>query len=241
MGGRPDRINAIHGYDPDTGNEITIGDALCAHLRNRNFLETACHLVGVEVATVRGWLRDGARAHERLLAGAATRQLTAYQRRAAAFSLAARRAMAEAEVGTVEMLSLIARGGIPQTTVTVKTEARRGRDGRPLIGPDDQPIYVETERRTVHSRTLPDAASLRWFLERRYPDRWRAIDRVDIDLHIEDLEDTADPLDEFLADIASIARRKTEAMAQLEAAGAGDIIDVQPIDPTAPIDLGEDP
>lgn len=241
MTGRPTRIDQVHGYDPTTGAEITVADALCSYLRDRNFLESACNLVNVDVSTVRQWLRDGARAHERRLAGARQRDLTSYQRKAAAFSLAARHAMADAEISTVATLALLAQGGIPQTTITEETEYHY--PDATDTDPNPDPYHRTTKRTVRTTHTLPDATSLRWFLERRFPDHWRNIDRIDIDLHLDDdLDGGKDPLEEFLGDLAAIARRKGEVMAQLEEVGALDVIDVASHEePDGPINLGDQP
>lgn len=243
--GRPTRIDQVHEIDRRTGREITIGEAITRYLQQGNYLETACALVTIDKSTVLAWLRDGARIHERRLAGLSSRSLSKYQRLAQAFSLEVRKAMAEAEARDIQNLARLALGGIPQQTVTEKLVARTDAAGNFLRHPEtDEILYDVAERTTRSSTTLPDAKVLEWRLERRFPDRWGRWDRVDVDISGGglDAEVGADPVDEFLVALEAINRRKKEAMAQLEAAGALDVIDVDVLDETErPIDPGDQP
>ena len=246
MAGRPTRIDQTHEIDRRTGREITIGEAITRYLLQGNYLETACALVKVERHTVYGWLRDGARLHERILAGTPRRTLSKYQRLAHAFSIEVRKSLAEAEARDIQNLARLALGGIPQQVITEKLVARYDAAGNIIRDREtDEILYDVAERTTRTSYTLPDAKVLEWRLERRFPDRWGRWDRVDIDVTAGGLDDeiAADPVAEFMGALEAINRRKTESMAQLEAAGALDVIDADVIDegPTGerPADPGD--
>lgn len=245
MAGRPTRIDQVHEIDRRTGAEITIGDAICRYLQQGNYLETACALVTVDKSTVLAWLRDGARLHERILAGHPRRTFSKYQRLAHGFSLQVRKAMAEAEARDIQNLARLALGGIPQQVITEKLIARTDAAGNFLRDADTGEIlYDVAERTTRSSATLPDPRVLQWRLERRFPDRWGRWDRVDIDVTAGGLDDeiTADPVAEFMGALEAINRRKKEALSQLEAAGALDVIDVDVLDETErPVDPGDQP
>lgn len=249
MAGRPTRLDQVHEIDRRTGAEITIGQAICRYLLQGNYLETACSLVTVDKSTVLQWLRDGARVHEQRLAGLPRRNLSKYKRLAHRFSLDVRAAMAEAEARDVNNLARLALGGIPQQVTTEKLVARYDTAGNIMRDPrTDEILYDVAERTTRTSYTLPDVRVLQWRLERRFPDRWGRWERVDLDITggggLDD-ELSADPVAEFEAALAAIARRKTESLRQLEEAGALDVIDVDVLDETTagerPVDPGDQP
>lgn len=229
--GRPTRLDHVHEYDRG-GRAITVADAICRYVRLGNYLETACQVVGVNVVTVRGWLRDGALIHEARIAGKKTRRdMRMYDRLAEDFSVGLREAMAVGEARDVEMLARLAAGGLPVETVTEKVTYVLGANGRPIIDPDTgQPIVDVIERTTKTTHTLPDAKVLQWRLSRRFPQRWGLTERLEVDVTLgDDLDSAKDPVGEFLGELQAIQARRKEAMAQLEAAGAGQVIDVEPL------------
>lgn len=247
--GRPTRLDEIHEYNPQTGAPITVGDAIIRYVRGGNYLETACNLVQVDNVVMRGWLREGARAHRQVLEGTAPSRLRKAQRLARNFSLSIRSALAEAEARDLQLLARLALGGIPQTTTTEKVEARRNAAGNIIRGPDGEPIYDVTERSVKTTQTLPDRQAIQWRMERRFPNRWGRHDRIDIDLNggadLDELDLGTDPVDEINDALIALHRRKTEALTQLSAAGVTEdqIIDVDVIDEAdqRPPDPGDQP
>jgi hypothetical protein len=156
---RPTRIHDIIGHT-DTGDPITVGDRIISAIRAGNYIETAAAFAGVNKDTIYHWLREGARARARLEAaladGNTSVDVTDNERAWMEFSDAVAQAQAAAEVDDVARLASLARGGLTATTVVEKRDA----DGR---------LIERTERTET---TIPDAATIRWRLERRHPDRW---------------------------------------------------------------------
>lgn len=153
MAGRPSVID--HPVRQAADGEIeTVQDRVVAAIRAGNYVETAAAAAGVNKDTLYTWLRTGARAGTRQLTKGG--RLTAYERKCRAFSDAVAAAVAESELTDVARLAQLARGGLRQTTVTVKVD----RDGQ------------EVERTTKDETALPHAAVLMWRLERRFGDRW---------------------------------------------------------------------
>lgn len=156
---RPPVTDRVLRHDPTTGTPITVADTIVRAVRAGNYIEAASAMAGVNKDTVYRWLREGAR-HR--LAAEATDDPDTYLNNLGPndqgyvrFSDAVAQAQAEAEAEDVALLQSLARGGRTLEHRTVKTLA----DG-------------STES-TVRSEVLPpDAATIRWRLERRFPDRW---------------------------------------------------------------------
>jgi hypothetical protein len=225
--GRPTKMTAYFDTVPATerapARDRTIGDALCDFVRLGHFLETACALCGVNAGTVRDWIRTGARAVQRLDAGASRRDLSAHQRRCADFSAAVVRALGEAEHRDVQRLALLGGGGLPQRTVVEELE----------LDQDGQERLVKRTTRTTE--TLPDGATLRWRLERRFPDRWGR--RVEVDVDLTDGDDDEwgpDPVAEALQALEDTRRRIEESTTALTEIGALDYLDAEVVDEAPP-------
>jgi hypothetical protein len=200
------------------GSERTIGEALCDFVRLGHFLETACALCGVNASTVREWIRTGTRAALRLDGGARRRDLSAHERRCADFSAAVVRALGEAEHRDLHRLALLAGGGLPQVTTVEKV----------ALDQDGQERVVERTTRTTE--TLPDGATLRWRLERRFPDRWGRRIEVDVDLTDDDDEWGPDPVADALQALEDTRRRIEDGTAALAEIGGLDYLDAEIVD-----------
>jgi hypothetical protein len=229
MAGRPARItehyDTIELPEGRGFRDRTVADAITDLIRLGNYMETACHFVGIHVSTVKLWLREGDKAQGRLDAGARRHDLTAYQRRCAAFLSAVRTAQAEAEQRDVGRLAALARGGIPQTTTTERWEV----DG------DGQERLVE--RTTVTRESLPDARVLTWRLAHRFPEQWgRRVDAEDELAAEEQDEFGEDPIETAARRLADRRRRLVEGTAALEQAGLEDVVDAEIIDERLPDD-----
>lgn len=156
------RVHPVTGH-VDTEN-VTVADTIVEALRAGNYLEAAAAMAGVHRDTVHTWLKTGAQAHADLHAGTRTRrQLTKLDKLCMEFSDAVAEAQDQAEGLDVGRLAQLAAGGITQEVVTEK---------QVLQGEGDQAKLVVTERTVRKSTTLPDGDTLRWRLERRFPDRW---------------------------------------------------------------------
>jgi hypothetical protein len=223
--GRPTKLTALYDtVELENGGrrERTIGEALCDLMRLGNYLETAAAVCGVNAGTVREWVRIGSRALDRLDGGARRRDLTAHERRCADFSAAVGAALSEAQSRDVGRLAVLARGGIP----LVRTTERWATDG------DGQEVLVERTRVTTES--LPDGATLRWRLERRFPDQWGRRPEADADLTDGDDEWGTDPVADALRALQDTSRRITEGTDALTAIGALDYLDAEVVDEAPP-------
>lgn len=164
--GRPSKINDVVAERPvldengdPTGDvvEITVADQIVADVRAGLYAERAARRAGIHTSTFYEWEKVGRESRRRIEAGQTTlSQLRVYERRCLDFSEAVAQAEAEWEARANVDLERLARGQIAVVETTEKVDA----DGRVL------------ERRTKTSHTLPDAAVLRWRLERRFPDRY---------------------------------------------------------------------
>ena len=168
--GRPTRVDELFDIGPD-GNPRTISDAICYHLANGCYLETACDLVGIHPQVVRQWLHDGAKARQRRQRGAKTRDLTAYQRRAARFSEAAHEAYSAWEARDLGIIDKLAAGG---TTITEVAEQWERVERQNPDDPDGEPIVemLLTGRKITTKQLPPDLKAITFRLTRKRPQQW---------------------------------------------------------------------
>jgi transposase len=223
--GRPTKLTALFDVREVDGRRVerTIGEALCDFVRLGHFMATACALVGINSDTAREWIRTGRRAVDRLDAGARRRDLSAHERRCSDFSVTVATALAEAEHRDVRRLAALAAGGLPQVTVVEEHE---------LDGDGQERLVKRTTRAT---ETLPDAAPLRWRLERRFPDRWGRRVELDVDLADDDADEFGeDPIEAAKRRLLDRARRLTEGQAALESIGELDVLDAEIVDEQPP-------
>lgn len=147
---------------PD-GTPIMPTERIAEALRLGSSDRTAAARAGVSVAALQTWLRSGNRHSASLLAGTRTeRELSPIERAELALARAVATAVAEHELNLLALLEQASRGAEARTT-TVQLAA----DGTEL---------ARTERT---QRDAPDAASLRWRLERRHPEQWAPRQRVE--------------------------------------------------------------
>lgn len=222
--GRPTRMTRLFDVREVDGRRVerTIGEALIDLIRLGHFMETACAIVGINSDTAREWIRTGRRALERQQTGARRRDLTAHERRCSDFSVAVTQALGLAEDVDWRRLGALARGGIPVETVVEVHE---------LDDDGQERLVKRTVRRTS---TLPDGPTLRWRLERRFPDRWgRKVDvDLDLEVHGDDEEWGEDPVEEMRRILDGRGRRHDEGMAALETIDAADLLDAEIVDET---------
>lgn len=87
------------------------------------------------------------------------------------------------------------------------------------------------KRTTRSTESMPDAATLRWRLERRFPNRWGRQERLDDDdLDDDDDEFADDPVGTAMRQLDDMRRRQVEGMAALESIGQLDILDAEIVD-----------
>lgn len=128
----------------------TLVDAVRCH----QSLDVAASLVGVDDVTLRTWLTAGARTRKLRALGVPRKEWTEMERRSAKFTDRVLRALAESEA--VAVSGVMKAGLEPLVTRKVTTKTVFDKTGEPHE-------YTET---TV-TEAPPDAANLRWWLERR--------------------------------------------------------------------------
>lgn len=151
MTGRPDKLDQVVGHD-EAGEPVTVHDRIVGDLRVGTYMEHAAGHAGVSKQSVYQWMKDGANAYAAKHRNPRLR-LTAYQRRAMAFSDAVAEAQAEWWVRQEAMLERLARGGHQVVHTTVKLDGQ----GR------------EVERSTRTETLGPSERVLLWRMERKAP------------------------------------------------------------------------
>lgn len=168
--GQPSPIDRVIGYDPQTGDPITVAERIVRSIRAGNYFEPSAIAAGVTKETAYEWLRVAGKV--RLTArgrplDTLTPQPTHHQRRCVEFSDAVDEAQGLWEVGANTQLEALSRGGLTVETVTEKHDPA----GKLL-------------ERTVKTETLaPNAQVIEWRLTRK--NRLRYGDKLDIDAHLD--------------------------------------------------------
>lgn len=139
------------------GRPVTATEQILADLRIGNYLETASKRAGLSKDTTGRWTQIGARAWRDVHEGRRRLEdLTDHETACLEFSRAVDRAMSESETRLLAELERASRGGRVTTTVVEKRDA----NGQ---------VIERSERTTTEG---PDLPTLRWRLERKFPDRW---------------------------------------------------------------------
>lgn len=153
--GRPPKLRRVIRRD-DSG-PVTVGDHVIAKIASGNFLETAAASAGISKRTVHNWLREGARLAAEIEEGRIEVDPDSHE--AALVDFSERYALAEAawEIGSNETLDrLCMQREYEEIRTTTEGEG------------DEKTVRVVTVRRTLE----PDAATLRWRLGHRFPERY---------------------------------------------------------------------
>lgn len=209
-GGRPTTINDPWDTDDD-GQPRTAPDAILHHVRQVEFLDTACHLAGVNVKKAKGWLTDGARAG---LKGDG-QPLTEHDLACMRFRTGYLTAKAEREKLLNDASDELIRGGRRIATVKRTRVFRNAQDTQGRV--------VKQEETTT---TLPpDGAQLRWRMAVGNPRRYSQKLQVALDDDLGDLPE--DELRDSLAD-------RVEAYLEGVVVGESTTVDV----PEGPLALG---
>lgn len=182
--GRPSPIDTIIGHHPDTGEPITVADRIVNALQVGTYFEHATAGAGIRKETAYEWLRVAGRLRLRARGAPITNldpKPTGHELRCLAFSDAVDEAMGVLAIASMTLVERLARGGIPQVTVTEKVDAAG--------------VLIERTTRTEH--TLPSERALLWRLERRFPALYG--NRVEVTAHVDgvvvqSVEERADEL-----------------------------------------------
>lgn len=132
---------------------MSAGQRILTSLAAGNYIETAAKAAGISVATLREWLAEAAALST---SGSPTHRLTKTEQALMAFGAAVADADAKWESRMVGYLEALSTGEGERVIVTEVT--------------DQAGKITETKRRV--EKLLPDAALIRWRLERKYPDRY---------------------------------------------------------------------
>lgn len=149
--GRPTKIDAELRRGPD-GEKITVADEIVERIRSGASNLDAAQSVGISKSTLQDWLREGARASARRLAG---EKLTAKERRLADFSDREAQALAEWKVEQEIQLGILSTGR-ERLIVTEKRDSAGN-------------LIEKSERR---EGIEPNAQVIEWRLERRFPEQY---------------------------------------------------------------------
>ena len=141
-------------------------EAICAHVRDQQFIETACALVGIDKTTHYGWLNRAQAELNRLDElrdeGEEDPQPDPDEAPFIDYLHAFSRARAEAEAAAVQVLRETGQG-----YRVVKRKRRMDKDGNILEEHTEE--YTERDWRAALE-----------YLERSFPDRWRKPSRVEV-------------------------------------------------------------
>jgi hypothetical protein len=183
---------------------ITMIDRACQVMRRGGFAKDAAARLGVRVETFRAWLTLGAQTARALANGQTVEgALTDYELQCMELELRTWQAEYEGRQDKIEALDQIMRGGFERIRVVEKRAVDPTKDG------DEGVLLERTEHREL---AMPDSATIRWWLQIRYPDEFRqqvAVTGPDGG-PVVDLERPVERLREVLARFAESGKRAAE-------------------------------
>jgi hypothetical protein len=164
--GQPLAITRTIGHHPD-GTPITAGDRFCQIIATGEMIAVACAAAGMSTDTWKRIQRRGLQLEADLIAGRRTeRNLTPEERAVRDFCAKVQIAEADAITLHAAIRANAIRGGQTITTIT-RTER---------VQPDGS---VNVETRTETKTLPPDMATARWFAERRWPQYYGQLIRLE--------------------------------------------------------------
>lgn len=185
------------------GQVWTVGEQVCAYLRDGLPIDDIAALVGINPTTIYRAQGEGHAVESLILEGRLDPgKLTRYQTAALGFCKAIRQAKADAVELRLRALSVLAEGGhVKRRTVTTYEITPSGE--RKAIG------------ETVQEDVLPpDRAAAQVWLERRRPDLFGKVERIEHALGAEGpTVQTASPKEKLREALEAIERRKAQASA----------------------------
>jgi hypothetical protein len=204
--GRPSKLGAVV---DDRGT--TVAEAIVRRIEQTGIAAEAASSVGVSRHVFHGWVRDGRRIAMRKLADPDLR-LTLAERRLADFATAVVEAEDAWHLRTLARLEQIGHGGTIVETITEQVEPVLNDDGTPKLDDRDQPVY-KVVGRSVKRQTLgPDAPTLRWRLERKYPHLYGPQARIELSIpELSTLGEGPSVASSLVERLEALARRKAES------------------------------
>lgn len=198
----------------------TVADAIVARISQTGIAAEAASTVGVNRSTFHGWVRDGRRIAIKMLDG--DYKPTPSERRLAAFANAVVEAEDTWHMRTLARLEQIGQGGIHVETVTETVEAIRDDDGALVLDDAGQPRYRTVGRQVKTSTLGPDAATLRWRLERKFPHLYGPQARIEVSIpELSALGEGPSPAAALVERLEAIANRRAESEASMPVLDVG--------------------
>lgn len=152
----------------DTLVPVTLLDRIHETIRRGGLIEDAAARCGVSKQTFYEWKRVGTKAATDLLQGRKTAaKLTDEERKCVRFLDTVDRAESERKVFLLAILDREAQGGVELTRTKIATKV------------DQAGAVLSTTTTTETERTLPDATTARWLLERRWQQEF-ALRRIEL-------------------------------------------------------------
>jgi transposase len=157
--GAPVKVDQVLRID-ENGHAVTIAEHVVEKLRTGNYVEQAAKSAGLHKSTVYDWLHQGARISTDILQGRRTRpRAGSVERKLLDFSDAVAAAEAEWEVAANDGLERLSQPRtVTETRETVETDSEGKETGKKTM--------------TLTKVEEADSATIRWRLERRFPDRY---------------------------------------------------------------------
>lgn len=148
----------------DDGTPVMIPDRVAEAVRLGGSLADGALRAGVSTPQLHAWVRSGNRLTSAVETGALRRKdLNAQQKAEVALAATVETAASEGKLLLLGLLERLSRGAEVRT-ITVRTDANGNE--------------IDRYERTEH--LAPDAATIRWRLERRWPDEWAARQRLEV-------------------------------------------------------------
>lgn len=167
-----------------------VQETIVTAIRQGNYLETAAALAGIHRDTLYSWIRKGVTSPE--------------GNRYRDFSDMLTRALAQSEA---EAVAAIDAAGMPHEVTRCRiTRKPLFEDGRPVLDPDGNQLYIEEviEESTVEH----DWRALAWRLERRFSKRWGRREYLETSITEKPVDEMTD--EEIDAELTEILEKGNE-------------------------------
>lgn len=182
------------------GGTTTLSRAICNAVQTGVSLATAARAHGTTHQTVLNWRGEGSRLASLRLEGRLPDKLTAYEDACLTFFDDLERAGASGMTLMAGRLVQLAQGGSRRIE-----EVLYDADGN------------ETGRKVRTEQLPPDRAAIVAWLERRHPQEWARAERLDVGPAAGEPVAQTSPYERLASELAEMARRSSEARAQLRA------------------------
>jgi hypothetical protein len=199
---RPPDLDRVVRYRTD-GTAVTASEHVLDRIRLGADFDDATAGADITRQTLWNWRRAGGNARARSAQG---HDLDDKEQRYAQFLDALERAEAETELSRLAVVTRAGEGGMVLTKKRVKAE-------RQIV--NGQPVMVVVEETTITETIPPQWTAAAWFLERRFPEKYRRRIEVDQADHGQSAEerarDLADSLRAYMQGVADAEEAKVSS------------------------------